>query len=105
VKRSTPDGRNEFRIQSSAAAPWSTLGLGTKLTLYGLLQTLKPKRHVAYNAVDKEGGGRSHSTLGPAVDVLLHALQVDVISHLRVVAPQIELCFFGIPSEAVYFQV
>jgi hypothetical protein len=57
------------------------------------------------NAVDKESRRRSHSALGPAVDVLLYTLQVDVIIHLVVVALQIEPRLFGVPSEALRLQM
>ena len=60
---------------------------------------LKPERHVMHNAVDKESRGRSYSVLRPAVDMLLYMLQVDVITHLVVVALQIKLRLFGVAPE------
>src|ERR1700756_2851725 len=91
---------NQYRQQPDLVAT-----LGTQRCLDSLLQMLEPKRHVALNAVDKKCRGRSRSAPGAAVDVLLHALQVDVITHLVIVALQIELRRFRAPSNALCVQM
>src|SRR5215470_4420493 len=85
-------GRPTFTDSRRATPSPST----SKLSFYCLLQVLEPERHIVNDAVDEERGGGAHPAPDPAVDMLVHALQIDMVLHFVVVALQIELCLFRI---------
>ena len=66
---------------------------------------LQAKRHINESAVDMKGRRRSHAKAPAALQVFLHALQVDVVLHLILVARQIETDLRGVVEQMLFLEM
>ena len=73
--------------------------------LDGIEQRTNAERHIVDAPVHEEAGRAAHAALEPAVDMLTHPLQVNVIVHLPGIARHVEPDLFRITVQLLWLQM